>query len=126
MRIVINGEDGVNLQPFIISYIIPLMQSYLRSHIDKKRLQRFVDEFNIQDFLLTILKSNFLVCRKVRSTYIIEINSNIYVRNSFAKLVDICSLINYGNLTYPSYPIFTQMFSYIRKEFYTLYRIFFV
>ena len=38
MKFTIHGGEDLNLLPFINREIIPLMQLYLRSHIDKKEL----------------------------------------------------------------------------------------
>ena len=124
MKMTIHGEEDTNLLPFINLRILPLMQMYVRSHIKREKLLHFSEEFNLCDFLNTIMRTNFLLCRKVRSDYIIEINPNLYMRNSFAKLSDICNLVNFGNINCQAYPIFSQMISYIKREFYVLYKLY--
>ena len=125
MKIRIVGDKDKDLTHFINRCVIRQMQLYLRSHIKPKKLSQFQGEFDITDFINTIMKRDFLVCTRFGSDYVIEINNNLFMNNSVAKLVDICNLINFGNLNCYAYPVFTQMFDYIREDFYMLYRFYF-
>lgn len=120
MRLVVVGDDRKDLSPFINTTLSRLMRLYIKSHLDTRRLDRY--EIEQENFIKTINSVNYIRCRKIGSTYIVDINPNLNIVNSFAKLDDVCRLINYGSIDKPAYPIFTQMFNYMQKEFYVLYK----
>lgn len=62
-----------------------------------------------------------LRCLNHSTRYIIEINPNEIAPKTSAKLIDICSLINYGNLDMPPYSIFEDTFRYIASHLSDLY-----
>ena len=120
MQITIHNCSDYSMQHFIQNELISIMNLYVRSHIDMRLLSNY--NIDTTNFLKTILHRNIIRCRKIGSSYILDINPNTTLMDGDAKLIDICSLINYGNLSSPSYPIFTKMFEYIRKEFMVLYK----
>ena len=122
MRLFIKGKDDIDLLPFLQTYISNMMRSYVKSHIDVNVLFNYKEYVGVQNLLNTLFRVNYIRCRKVRYDYIIDINPNIFVSGSFAKLDDICRLINYGNSELPAYPIFTNMFNYVKENFYVLYK----
>lgn len=114
MRLVVRGDSKVDLSGFINNYILRLMRSYVRSHLNTKLLDNY--DINKKGFITMLFKVNYLRCQQVGNNYIIDINPNINMLNSYVKFIDICYLINYGNSSSPAYPIFSKMFSYMRKE----------
>lgn len=122
MQIYIKSDSSHKLDGYINGKFIKMLRAYLLSHIDKRQLYVYQDVFNVDDFLYTLCTKRCFRCRKFRYDYIIDIDPNIYMHNSFAKLDDICRTINYGNSSSPAYPIFTQMFQYFQKNFNIFYK----
>lgn len=61
---------------------------------------------NISIDKILIQGVNNLEYKKIENNYEISINPNIICSEVPAKLIDICALINYGNLEISPYPIF--------------------
>lgn len=125
MELTIDNPDNLNLDAFC-SYLISEMVDYIDSTIDSNQLIRF-DEYinnnlNIRfiDKLPRLLKSKNILIAAVQTLYyikqgndyIIKINPNNFAPNTYAKFIDIVSLINYGNMQLQSYPIIDEMFDY--------------
>ena len=47
---------------------------------------------------------------------VLEINSNNFIPNTFAKFISIINTINYGTLTLAPYPIYTETFNYFAQN----------
>lgn len=114
-------ESSVDIIDFC-KWLITQIQSYMKSNLNIKRadiFDKYINE-NIpmqpKRILITkdlILSASYnLIVNKVQNNYIIEIDPNIFIPNTFAKFINIMQLINYGNLVLPPYPIWTETFNY--------------
>ena len=112
------------------------MQDYMKSETRKnyKRLAKyneFIDEnvariddketiLPIRDIL--ILSTYYLTYKQLPNSYVIELNPNVNVPNTYAKFIDIVKLVNYGNLSLPAYPIYDEMMDYFADKIVYFYK----
>ena len=125
MELIIENPNNLNLGAFC-SYLISEMIEYINNTINDNQLIRFdsyinnnlkirfIDKFprllKSRDILITAVQTLYYV--KQGDDYIIKINPNNFIPNTYAKFIDIVSLINYGNMQLQSYPIIDKMFDY--------------
>ncbi len=125
MELIIENPNNLNLDAFC-SYLISEMIEYIDNTINDNQLIRFdsyinnnlkikfIDKFprllKSRDILITAVQTLYYV--KQGDDYIIKINPNNFIPNTYAKFIDIVSLINYGNMQLQSYPIIDEMFDY--------------
>ena len=125
MELIIENPNNLNLGAFC-SYLISEMIEYIDNTINDSQLIRFdsyinnnlkirfIDKFprllKSRDILITAVQTLYYV--KQGDDYIIKINPNNFIPNTYAKFIDIVSLINYGNMQLQSYPIIDKMFDY--------------
>ena len=129
MNLHISNEDELDLNEFC-NWLIEQMQIYMQSNIDERQLARF-DAFIFNNQIIrTIDNSNrYISCKsiligstynlifeKTSNEYIISINPNINIPNTYNKFIDIVSLIDSGNLSLPSYPIYSDMMEFFAKD----------
>ena len=135
MYLEIINKDGFDLDSFC-EYLIKQMQDYMKSETRKnyKRLAKyneFIDEnvvriddketiLPIRDIL--VLSTYYLTYKKLSDSYVIELNPNINVPNTYAKFIDIVKLVNYGNLSLPAYPIYDEMMDYFADKIVYFYK----
>ena len=104
-------------------WLINKIQLYFISEIDDKKCAKFNEFINqnmrwkFQPRLIStkdILKGCIYNLRyyQTGNKFIIDINPNIYIPDSYNKYISIARLINYGNLSVSPYPIFTETFKY--------------
>ena len=93
---------------------IRAINQYLDANVKgKRKLNAFV-----------ILEQGFhnLECVDYGKTFDIHINPNAVVPNfNKTKIESLCKLINYGNSDLTPYPIFTEVFEYVKKNINALY-----
>ena len=125
MELIIENPNNLNLDAFC-SYLISEMIEYIDNTINDNQLIRFdsyinnnlkikfIDKFprllKSRDILITAVQTLYYI--KQGNDYIIKINPNNFIPNTYAKFIDIVSLINYGNMQLQSYPIIDEMFDY--------------
>lgn len=129
MNLHISNEDELDLNGFC-NWLIEQMQIYMQSNIDERQLARF-DAFIFNNQIIrTIDNSNrYISCKsiligstynlifeKTSNEYIISINPNINIPNTYNKFIDIVSLIDSGNLSLPSYSIYSDMMEFFAKD----------
>lgn len=127
MNLIIEKCSKLNLKKFIEQVIIPKSIKIFYSIVDRKRyipFQLFLEEkynkkINLDHILAVALKT--LTFKKIGDDYIIQIDSNIKSPEIPAKLIDICALVNYGNLALNPYPIFDIVMERLSKEVPSLY-----
>lgn len=135
MYLEIINKDGLNLDSFC-EYLITQMQDYMKSETRKnyKRLAKyneFIDDnvariddketiLPIRDIL--VLSTYYLTYKQLPDSYVIELNPNINVPNTYAKFIDIVKLVNYGNLSLPAYPIYDEMMDYFADKIVYFYK----
>ena len=125
MELIIENPNNLNLDAFC-SYLISEMIEYIDNTINDNQLIRFDSYINNNlkikfiDKFPRLLKSRYILITAVQTLYyvkqgndyIIKINPNNFIPNTYAKFIDIVSLINYGNMQLQSYPIIDEMFDY--------------
>lgn len=125
MELRIKNPAKLELSNFC-NYLISKMVTYISNAINDSQLIRFdkyinnnlkikfIDKFprllKSRNVLITAVQT--LYCVKQVNDYIIKINPNNFIPNTYAKFIDIVSLINYGNMQLQSYPIIDEMFDY--------------
>lgn len=120
MNLVIDSK--VDISDFCEWLIKEHITPYIVTHINQKKAQRFDDIINksivtmpkrvlFADEILLASAYN-LVVSKSNNSYIIRLDSNIFIPNTNAKFISIIELINYGNLSVQAYPIYTETFNY--------------
>lgn len=133
MQLVIENPKGLRLDSFC-EWLIPKISEALYSNIDSKKLipfNNYINKYNIVNWTLyrrpimcseiIYLGMNYLVYHKTNNSYIIEIDSNINIPNSTTKIISLCNLINYGNMSLNAYPIFDKATDIIAEDLPNLY-----
>lgn len=87
-------------------------ENYLQKTYNKQSI-------NIDKIFLDSISN--LEYKKIGNDYEISINPNVICSNIPAKLIDICALINYGNLSISPYPIFDILFERLGEMISDLY-----
>ena len=128
MKLLIKNTEPLNLNEFIKDIVIPTAIDLFLSIIDRRRyatwenyLQKAYNKqsINIDKILLDSISN--LEYKKIGNDYEISINPNVICSNIPAKLIDICALINYGNLSISPYPIFDILFERLGEMISDLY-----
>lgn len=139
MNLIIDQELDLDLSDFC-DFIIKYIQENLSRSLDERKLLRYDDYINNNikiDFAYNkrrilsskelIISSTYnLIKRKFSKYYMIEIDPNIYIKDTNIKLVDIIKLINYGSLTLQPYPIYSNIMEEIAGDLDTLYEQFLI
>lgn len=120
MNLHIKKEQFSHLNIDIIDFIIPEIYRFFYLNLNPDLLKNwdiylssnYKWERDANNNVLNILIQgiNNLKVYNLDEEYIISINPNQVVPGTTAKLYDLCSLINYGNLEMPPYPIFKKSF----------------
>ena len=135
MNLIINNKNNKYEKDFF-NWIIKLIQLKLIFNTNFKKLNYIENYINNNSLYKTIFK-NYLSVKDIvmitannykyysyNDDIIICIDSNISIYNTTAKLIDVCKLINYGNLHIKGYPIFSQIIQEIKAnldEYYEQY-----
>lgn len=138
MNLTINNPEGLILDEFIYKSVIPEIEITFILKLDPSRCANWTNYFKIVDLGWKKYKNNKIIipsaydilvagiknlrCLNLKDKYIIEINPNEIAPKTFAKLIDICALVNYGNLSMPPYPIFEDTFKDIVTKLPNLYQ----
>lgn len=137
MNLMIKNSENLDLDKFC-NWLITCMQNYMRTAIDDRKLKTH-DLFLNQDgkinfvvkqpFILSakniLIASTYnLIVNKIQNQYVIEIDPNINIPNTYAKFIDIVKLINYGNLNLSAYAIYTKMMNYFAENLQEYYNQF--
>lgn len=128
-----NQKDDKVIFNFLHSIIIPKIQLKILNNLDLKLLKRWDEYFeNIYKqkeeenciSACNIIMQGILNLKieKTNNFYSISIDPLKKFPKTFAKLYDLCSIINYGSLEFPPYPIFEDTFSAIAKEIPILFK----
>lgn len=139
MNLIIDQELDLDLSEFC-DFVIKYIQENLPKSLDERKLLRYDDYINNNikiDFAydkkrilsskeLLISSTYNLIKRKFSKYYMIEIDPNIYIKDTNIKLVDIIKLINYGSLTLQPYPIYSNIMEEIAEDLDTLYEQFLI
>lgn len=117
-----------------ILYICNIIRAYILTNIDYEQVKGIETIINLDTSKLLFgtkfvsIKSliisatqNLRIQKVNNSYYVIDINPNVVVPNTKLKLLDVCKLINYGNLLCKGYPIFTCAFNNIKNNYNAIY-----
>ena len=137
MRLFINNPSDEPLDKFIYEYVIPEINLVFSYKLNNARCLNWTNYFQTIDLGWITYKNNKKVIPSAYEVliagiknlrvldctdhYIIEINPNEIAPKTRAKLIDICNLINYGNLEMPAYPIFEDTFNEVLINLPNLY-----
>lgn len=111
-----------------ISFLIKRIVGTVSILLDIKKLTSFDNYFKSEEFLsdygtndISARKVILLALNNIRSkitsdAVLIYIDDNIYYPNTDIKLITLCKVINYGTLSIPAYPIFTNVFNHFKKD----------
>ena len=130
-----------NLEDFISNFLLQEIVKEFEKQLEPQALEPISEYVNSPD-ILRVLKVNpeeeihidlrkaaiaaiqHLVYENTPNAYIISIDPNESIPKITAKLIDIASLINYGSMMSPAYPIYDRVFSYVAdniQEYYNIY-----
>lgn len=113
MQLIINKNDNIT-DDFIYNYLLKLIERLVIDYIDKNRLKKFDEEFDIEtfDFIKYALK-NLLVTEN-QHEYIIKINKNLkYKKHNVSSVIN---LITYGTRSVKGYPAIDNLFIFIANH----------
>lgn len=120
MLLIVDNKD-------ITESFIPYLKNRMLRHIcfilDDSKLIRFDEYFKSNEFtkditskhIIMLAMSNLQHKRYDENTHIF-INPNITYPGTSIKIVDLCKVINFGNLSVEGYPIFTMTFDHFSRN----------
>lgn len=124
MELVIYKQKTFLADDFI-DYLYQIIQRLLlSSHIDFRLFNQyfannFQTDINAQSILISATQN--LVIQTYKEITAIQINENIFFKDSKIKLIDLCKLLNYGTLDIPGTGIFSDTFDYIATNINQIY-----
>lgn len=125
MKLVVktDNSDFINYLIQILRYKIKVICLY--SYNDSlNNLLLFItnNQYSLQK--IVNISINNIVTYRYNDSSIITIDNNTVLPNTDFKLVDICKLINYGNLDISGTMIYTNAFKYVNDNINNLYKRF--
>lgn len=133
MTLTVDNPDRLDLDGFISERLIPEIQEVFPSMINDGKLisvNDFVNNtlklspqgrwINVKDVLLSAIY-NLVYTEMPDGSYVISIDSNQIVPDTRAKIIEVAQLVNYGNMSVPSYPIFDEVFNFFADNLNDLY-----
>lgn len=120
--------DNKNINQHFISYLKKRMLGYASTILNVRQLDPFDEYFNSGDFKklsndttvstrkVVLLSMTNLIHKRYETTTHIFINPNINYPGTDMKLVDLCKIINFGNMSIDAYPIFTETFDHFSNN----------
>lgn len=132
MRVLINDRDNKYTDEFFY-FVKNKIKSYFYQRINMKRLEPFEVFINETPKYKSLLKkyiSAFDICIsaiynivivRYGENIVLKIDENAIVPNTNIKLINLCKLINEGNLVLKAYPIFTEIFDYVKDNIEKIY-----
>lgn len=133
MTLTVDNPDRLDLDGFISEKLIPEIQEIFPSMINDGKLisvNDFVNNtlklspqgrwINVKDVLLSAIY-NLTYTEMPDGSYVISIDSNQIVPDTRAKIIEVAQLVNYGNMSVPSYPIFDEVFNFFADNLNDLY-----
>ena len=133
MTLTVDNPDRLDLDGFISERLIPEIQEVFSSMINDGKLisvNDFVNNtlklspqgrwINVKDVLLSAIY-NLVYTEMPDGSYVISIDSNQIVPDTRAKIIEVAQLVNYGNMSVPSYPIFDEVFNFFADNLNDLY-----
>lgn len=123
------NKEHLDIEAYIINWVIPSLRCYIWSKLDTRLLKNYSHIYKEEDLLSYIKDALYsLELYKVgypqTYQYEIKINPVVFCKTKMAKLYDICSLVNYGSLSCPAYPIFTKSIDFFAANFWKFFRLY--
>lgn len=132
MRILIIDRDGKYDDEFF-DFVKTKIKNYFYQILNIKRLEPFEIFINKNPKYYSLFKKyisaldicisaiyNIVVIR-YGENIVLKIDENSVVPNTNIKLINLCKLINEGNLVLKAYPIFTEIFDYVKNNIEKIY-----
>lgn len=125
MTLIVENKD---INTYFIKYLKRRLLGHISLILNIKKLVPFDEYFNSDEFKILsggikvsakkviVLGMSNLTHRRYETTTHIFINPNIYYTGTNIKLVDLCNLINFGNMSIDGYPIFTETFNHFSRN----------
>lgn len=133
MTLTVDNPDRLDLDGFVSGKLIPEIQEVFPSIINDGKLiavNDFINNtlklspqgrwINVKDVLLSAIY-NLVYTKMPNGSYVISIDSNQIVPDTRAKIIEVAQLVNYGNMSVPSYPIFDEVFRFFADNLNDLY-----
>jgi hypothetical protein len=98
------------------------MKQYLLEKADRRKLLAFDDYLNsteginIKAINILSIATDNIKHIELDGSIVIYINDKVLIKGTDKRLIDICRLINYGNLLVQGYPIFTKTFNHFSNN----------
>ena len=124
-----NTKEYVGLEAYIKEWLVPSIRLYIWSKFNPKMLKNYSHIYN-EAQLINYIKAALYSIEMVKvgypqsHQYEIRINPNVFCESKTAKLYDICCLVNYGSLSCPAYPVFTESFNFFATNFWKFYKLY--
>lgn len=134
MRMEIENPQKLELDDFIVVSLLPEIKRVFRYALDRSRLQPIQDYLDVlyssNNTLYTTDLYNLLIeaidCITYRKLpdfkYIVIFDYDEKLSYISAKIIDIINLVEYGTLSSPAYPIFSDVFTYILDHIDEIYQ----
>lgn len=126
MSLTLDNKENINFNSFV-NYITLKIRTWILNNVNYTELKRWNDFFRSNDLGWpkyngkTIIPSAqdiiagsayHLKYKRNQNSYTIEIDPKAKIKDTNLNYATFASLINYGNLSMPAYPIFTKAFQY--------------
>lgn len=124
MNLVIEDKLFDNKAKAFAEWLIPVLRQHILKNINVNKLKSFEDYINKDRISLKLGFTRFMSISSIVKAALfnlvvtydytaatIEFDPDVTIPNSNAKFIDIVNLINYGNLSLQSYPIFDEAFN---------------
>lgn len=124
-----NNKEHPNIEAYIKEWLIPSLRLYIWSKLDTRVLKNYSHIYKEED-LLSYIKEALYSLELIKvgypqtHQYEIRINPVVFCKAKTAKLYDICSLVNYGSLSCPAYPIFTESINFFAANFWKFFKLY--
>lgn len=132
IRILINDIEDKYTEDFF-EFVKIKMRDYFYAHLNSKKLEPFDIFINENPKYQSIFKkhiSAYDICvatlynisvLRFGENIVLKIDENAVIPNTNRKLIELCKLINEGNLVLKAYPIFTEIFDYVKNNIEEIY-----
>ena len=132
IRILISDIENKYTDDFF-EFVKYKMREYFYSHLDYKKLEPFDIFINENPKYKSIFNkhiSAYDICisalynieiLRFGKNIVLKIDENAVIPNTNRKLIELCKLINEGNLVLKAYPIFTDIFNYVKNNIEEIY-----
>lgn len=125
MKLTIDSTD-TNFGYFILKQVRKFCNRYISNSNFKELDEQMSKYLNVKVSSEDILRSGLdnLILLTGKDTLSILIDNSVKYLRTNIKVSHLCELINYGNLSIDSYPMFTRAFTYIKINIEDLYKLY--